>query len=46
MPANQLVVAGNACGPAALLNAFRFGNADWQRRVRLAGATDKERLSP
>ena len=43
--ANQLLVAGNACGPAALLNAFRFGNPDWQRASQaLAGATDKERL--
>ena len=30
-PLNQLRVSGNACGPAALLNAFRFGNTDWQR---------------
>jgi len=44
-PANQLVVAGNACGPAALLNAFRYGSTDWQRASRaLAGTTDKERL--
>jgi hypothetical protein len=44
-PANQLVVAGNACGPAALLNAFRTGNRDWQRAGNaLAGATDRERL--
>ena len=45
-PANQLVVAGNACGPTALLNAFRFGNSDWQRASNaIAGATDKERIS-
>jgi hypothetical protein len=44
-PANQLAVAGNACGPAALLNAFRFGNADWQRASdAVAGGTDKERI--
>ncbi len=27
VPVNQLTVAGNACGPAALLSAFRFGDA-------------------
>jgi len=44
-PANQLVVAGNACGPTALLNAFRCGNADWQRAGHaITGTTDKERL--
>ena len=46
VPANQLVVAGNACGPAALLNAFRFGNPAWQRASNaLAGDTDKQRIS-
>ena len=45
VPANQLVVAGNACGPVALLNAFRFGNSDWQRPAKaLAGSNDKERI--
>ena len=45
VPVNQLVVAGNACGPAALLNAFRFGNTDWQRAANaLAGANDKESI--
>lgn len=44
-PANQLAVAGNACGPAALLNAFRFGNEDWQRASHaVAGANDRERM--
>ncbi len=44
--ANQLLVAGNACGPAALLNAFRFGNTNWQRASdALAGETDKQRIS-
>lgn len=46
VPANQLVVAGNACGPAALLNAFRFGNPDWQRAANaLPGDTDKQRIT-
>lgn len=45
VPVNQLLVAGNACGPAALLNAFRFGNTDWQRALEAAvGANDKERI--
>ena len=44
-PANQLVVAGNACGPTALLNAFRFGNPDWQRAANaITGETDKQRI--
>ncbi len=43
--ANQLVVAGNACGPTALLNAFRLGNPDWQRAATaITGGTDKERI--
>ena len=43
--ANQLVVAGNACGPAALLNAFRCGNPAWQRAAdAVGGANDKERI--
>jgi len=45
VPANQLMVAGNACGPAALLNAFRCGNESWQRPLaRLQGTTDRERI--
>lgn len=44
-PANQLVVSGNACGPTALLNAFRFGNADWQRASNaITGESDKQRI--
>lgn len=44
-PANQLVVAGNACGPTALLNAFRFGSVHWQRASgAIAGETDKQQI--
>lgn len=44
-PANQLVVSGNACGPTALLNAFRFGDASWQRASSaLAGEFDKQHI--
>jgi len=43
--ADQLVVSGNACGPTALLNAFRFGNTNWQRAsTALAGDSDKQRI--
>ena len=45
IPANQLVVSGNACGPTALLNAFRFANQDWQRASNsIAGESDKQRI--
>ena len=44
-PANQLLVSGNACGPTALLNAFRLGNPDWQRVSNaIAGENDKQRI--
>lgn len=46
VPANQLTVAGNACGPAALLNAYRFGSKNWQRAAEgLAGENDKEQIT-
>jgi len=45
VPANQLAVSGNACGPAALLNAFRFGNPHWQRAAdAVTGNNDRERI--
>lgn len=45
VPANQLLVAGNACGPAALLNAFRFGAPHWQRvSDAVAGDDDRARI--
>lgn len=45
-PFNQLSVSGNACGPAALLNAFRFGDKNWQRGLEaVVGDSDKIRLS-
>lgn len=44
-PANQLLVAGNACGPAALLNAFRFGAPHWQRvSEAVKGGKDRDRI--
>ncbi|MFK7849359.1 MAG: hypothetical protein AB8D78_00135 [Akkermansiaceae bacterium] len=30
-PFNQLDLAGNACGPAALLNSYRFGSTRWRK---------------
>jgi hypothetical protein len=43
---NQRLVSSKACGPAALLNAFRFGDANWQRGLNAAtGKSDQERLS-
>lgn len=45
VPVNQLAVSGNACGPAALLTALRFGDTNWQRAATaVAGDTDKARL--
>ena len=45
IPADQLAVAGNACGPAALLNAFRFGAPYWHRAAdALGGDDDRERM--
>ena len=29
-PTNQRRAYGNACGPAALLNAFHYGSEKWQ----------------
>jgi len=43
---NQLAVSGNACGPAALLTAFRFGDRKTQAVVdALPGISNKEKLS-
>ncbi len=45
-PVNQLSISGNACGPAALLSAYRLGNGSWQAaEAALEGRGDKERLS-
>jgi hypothetical protein len=45
VPADQLAVSGNACGPTALLNAFRFSNTAWQRALAdIHGNNDRERI--
>ena len=42
---NQLAVSGNACGPAALINAIRFADARWQTATRVIdGETDRGQL--
>jgi len=44
-PVNQLLASGNACGPASLLNSFRFGADRWQEVAKaIPGSTDKSRL--
>lgn len=44
-PANQLLVSGNACGPTALLNAFRMGSESWRQPLAKVGAdNDKQRI--
>lgn len=44
-PVDQLTVAGNACGPAALLAAFRCGNEKYRAvPERLPGSSDKSKL--
>jgi hypothetical protein len=43
--ADQRVAAGNACGPTALLNAFRFGSPPWQRAgAAVGGRNDREMI--
>jgi hypothetical protein len=45
VPFDQLAVSGNACGPAALLNAYRCGSPAWQRALAgVPGTSDRERL--
>ncbi|MCU0781132.1 MAG: hypothetical protein MUF04_08540 [Akkermansiaceae bacterium] len=45
-PVDQLRVAGNACGPAALLNSYRFGAPEWHRAMAvIRGETDRGRLN-
>ncbi len=44
-PVNQLAISGNACGPAALLAAFRTGSEKWQRPGQaVEGENDRQRL--
>lgn len=44
-PFNQLDLAGNACGPASLLNSYRFGDPNWRKlSEEPAGLSDRERI--
>ena len=44
-PFNQLDLAGNACGPAALLNSCRFGKPQWRKLSETPpGLSDRERI--
>ena len=44
-PFNQLDLAWNACGPAALLNSYRFGNPAWRKiSEEPPGLSDRERI--
>ncbi len=44
-PFNQLDLAGNACGPAALLNSYRFGSPGWRKlSEEPPGQSDRERI--
>lgn len=44
-PFNQLDLAGNACGLAALLNSYRFGKPAWRNLAETPpGLTDRERI--
>ena len=44
-PFNQLDLAGNACGPAALLNSWRFGKPQWRKlSEEPPGLSDRERI--
>ena len=45
-PVNQLVIAGNACGPAALLASLRTGNSNWTVLAdQLPGKSDRATLN-
>jgi hypothetical protein len=44
-PFDQLDLAGNACGPAALLNSSRFGSPAWRKLSETPpDLTDRERI--
>jgi hypothetical protein len=44
-PFDQLALAGNACGPAALLNSSRFGSPAWRKiSEKPTDLTDRERI--
>jgi hypothetical protein len=42
--ANQLSIAGNACGPTAILNSFRFGSETWRQAATIPGSNERSQL--
>lgn len=45
LPANQLLVDGNACGPTCLLSAFRAGSEKWRASIsKIKGNSDSEKI--
>ncbi|MDA7509187.1 hypothetical protein OAK93_01310 [bacterium] len=45
LPANQLLVDGNACGPTCLLSAFRSGSEKWRASIsKIEGNSDSEKI--
>ncbi|MGJ8655075.1 MAG: hypothetical protein ACSHX6_01390 [Akkermansiaceae bacterium] len=42
---NQIYIQKNGCGPASLINAYRFGSAKWNAATqKIVGDTDKEQF--
>jgi len=39
-PINQRRAYGNACGPASLLNAFQYGDEEWQKAFKAVPGND------
>lgn len=45
LPANQLLVDGNACGPTCLLSAFRSGSEKWRASIsKIEGNSDSDKI--
>lgn len=43
---NQIWIQKNGCGPASLINAYRFGSPKWNTALdRLPGTSDKEKFN-
>ncbi len=43
---NQIPIQKNGCGPASLINAYRFGSTKWNMATeKIVGDTDKEKFN-
>ena len=43
---NQILIEKNGCGPASLINAYRFGSPKWNAATKkINGDTDKEKFN-